>query len=511
MAKVFFSWLGETELQNLLEVGDGKKERSGIFKAIKEYGFEETYLFGNLSKMSKSLRGKGQGGYWCPYTAENFSKAREILQSESSGIVTLVPPLRLNSPTNLQEIYKATIEQVERSAPGKEVYYHYNSGTSAMTIVWVFLFTRFPGKFIETKFPSSAGKLIDELTIPFDISLEFISVKNTDSFFRNEFALTPEFKAILGRSKEFIEAKEKAQSFAVHDLHVVLEGESGTGKGEFAKAIHSASQRKNGPFEAVNCGAIPRDLVESELFGAEKGGFTGAVKGPGAFQRANNGTLFLDEIGDLHLDHQVKVLRAIPENNRPGEVRRVGGARPEPVNVRIIAATNKPLQEMMGKGLFRHDLFYRLAILCISLPPLRARQGDVGLLLDHFLGFWKERLKRPEKIISKKAKLFLIDYPWPGNVRQLMNAVKRMIIAGDCDSISLEEAMAAVKGAPAGIGVLDKPLSQCQEALDEVERHYIQRALAQCGNKISEAFQLLGFENRRTFENHMKKLNIKIP
>ena len=230
------------------------------------------------------------------------------------------------------------------------------------------------------------------------------------------------FEDILGEGETIQKVKRYASKVARNDSTILIIGESGTGKELFARAIHSNSKRASSPFIAINCAAIPETLLESELFGYDDGAFSGAKKGgkPGKFEIANGGTLFLDEIGDMPLHMQAKILRVIQE----GIVERVGSIKTLPVNVRIIAATNKNLDQLVKDGAFRSDLFYRLNVVPIFIPPLRERKGDVECLCNYFLKKYNSKMKRSFEAFSFQAMTMLEDYHWPGNVRELQNAVE---------------------------------------------------------------------------------------
>jgi DNA-binding NtrC family response regulator len=215
-----------------------------------------------------------------------------------------------------------------------------------------------------------------------------------------------------------------------NEATVLILGESGTGKELVARAIHKEGARKDKPFVSLNCAAIPDNLLESELFGYEKGAFTGAVNQKiGKFEQADGGTIFLDEIGDMNIATQAKILRVLEER----EVVRIGGLGPIKVNVRVIAATNKDLQEEVAVGTFREDLYYRLNVVPITLPPLRERTEDIPLLIKHFLLKYSEEYNKPVKTISESLLELLKDYPWPGNVRELRNIIERMVVLGEKD------------------------------------------------------------------------------
>lgn len=227
---------------------------------------------------------------------------------------------------------------------------------------------------------------------------------------------------IIGRSLAINLVKERAKQFARGNSTILLQGESGTGKEVFARAIHSASRCAEGPFIAINCAALPENLIESELFGYEDGAFTGAVKGGkvGKFELADGGTLFLDEIGEFPLHLQAKLLRALQER----KIQRIGGSREIPVTVRIIAATNRNLEELVSKGDFREDLFYRLSVIPLEIPPLRERKGDISDLAEYYLRIHAKALGKELFGFEKRAINYLCDYDWPGNIRELQNTIE---------------------------------------------------------------------------------------
>jgi DNA-binding NtrC family response regulator len=304
-----------------------------------------------------------------------------------------------------------------------------------------------------------------------------------------------------------------AKRIAVLDVPVLVLGETGTGKELFAEAIHAASPRSGHVFVAVNCGAISPDLASSELFGHKRGAFTGAVaERRGHFQEASGGTLFLDEVGDLPADTQAHLLRAL----QTGEVTPLGASKPVKVNVRIIAATHRDLASDVAAGRFREDLFHRLAVGILRLPPLRERDRDVAVLIDHFLAQINADAKgRPEaqdKKLSDGARKVLLTYPWPGNVRELYHTLVRASIWSQGATIGVEDARSALLQIQRQCDtVLGRPLTQgfdLKELLDEVARNYIARALKQSGDRKSVAAELLGFPNYQTFGNWMKRLGV---
>jgi DNA-binding NtrC family response regulator len=265
----------------------------------------------------------------------------------------------------------------------------------------------------------------------------------------------------------------------------------------------------------VNCGAIPPDLVESELFGHEKGAFTGAAeRRAGYFENADGGTLFLDEIGELPLAAQVKLLRALQE----GEVRRLGGKEAKKVDVRVIAATNRDLLDQVSGGRFRADLFYRLAVAVIKLPPLRDREGDISLLMDRLLAqINKESDSEPgykDKVLSPGAKKLLLRHTWPGNVRELLNTLRRAAIWSQAVEIQADDIKDALFPENSSQqAILERPLGDAcnlPDILQEVARHYLERAIAESGGNKSIAAKLVGLRSYQTFTNWLTKYRVRV-
>lgn len=306
------------------------------------------------------------------------------------------------------------------------------------------------------------------------------------------------FDNIIGQTETIKETIIEAQDYARIDSPLLIFGETGTGKELFAQAVHNASFRHNKPFVAFNCAAIPENLLESELFGYVAGAFTGAAKGKaGLFEQAHEGTIFLDEIGEISLDIQVRLLRVLQER----KVRRIGDDKITPVDVRIIVATNKDLYQLVEKGDFRKDLFYRINVLNLNIPPLRQRRNDIPLLVDYFIAEFNSRLKRVIKNPGPEIMKILSNYDWPGNVRQLENAVERLVVRAKGKEIPrrlVKETISSLEGSPTkGIKAdgklngknkislsLGKPLSEMEkEIIDQVVR-------AEGGNKSAAAKRL---------------------
>jgi two-component system NtrC family response regulator len=315
---------------------------------------------------------------------------------------------------------------------------------------------------------------------------------------QQEFA-TEGFADMLGKSPAIKQVFSTIRKLDNADASVLVLGESGTGKEVVALTIHRRGPRAKGPFVAINCGAIPETLIESELFGHERGAFTGAhTARPGRVEMAEGGTLFLDEIGELPLAMQVKLLRFLQEQ----QIERIGGRKPIQVNTRVIAATNVNIEKAMTEGTFREDLYYRLAVVVIKLPPLRERDTDVVVLAEAFLKRFGSEQGKGRLKFSKEALIALQQYSWPGNVRELENRVKRAVIMCEDQRVTPEN-LSLVSGSAGGALNL-------REARDQLERDMLTKALRRHRGKISPAAAELGI-SRPTFYEMMEKLGIQKP
>jgi DNA-binding NtrC family response regulator len=311
--------------------------------------------------------------------------------------------------------------------------------------------------------------------------------------------------AILGSSPAIARVFDVIARVAESSATVLVTGESGTGKELVARSLHHASRRRGRPFVAVNCAALPEHLLESELFGHERGAFTGAVSQRlGRFERADSGTLFLDEIGDMSLVLQAKILRALEEH----EIERLGGAKPVPVDVRVVAATNRALGERIAGGEFREDLYYRLAVVTLELPPLRERGDDLEPLALHFAGFFARAYERPVRRISVEALRKLRAHAWPGNVRELRNVLDRAVLLCRGNTVMAEDLRlgndaprASPRGAEEWAGY---PPSL---SLAEVEARHIRRVLAHSGGHLGEAARVLGI-HRNTLTRKVQEYGV---
>jgi len=312
---------------------------------------------------------------------------------------------------------------------------------------------------------------------------------------------------LLGDSTPMRQLKEQIALAANANAPVLVAGERGTGKELVARAIHLGSKRADGPYEKLNCAAVPAELIESELFGHESGAFTGATKQrKGKFERASGGTLFLDEVGDMPSNMQAKLLRVLQE----GEIERVGGSELLNVDVRVVAATNKPLRKEIEEGRFRADLYDRLNVLPLRVPPLRERSEDIGLLAAHFLRQACQNNDRRGKSLSDGAMKLLQKYDYPGNVRELRNLVERIVILTPGDQITETDARALlpIAGGGGGGGGYYRPATALKSIMEEVERDLITRALEHHQGHITNTAADLGLERSHLYKK-MKALGVK--
>lgn len=495
---ILVSWIGNADLR--AANGDPNSGLGPIGQAVEAERFERIELLGN-------------------YDAAALQRYQNWLEPRSKAKVYL-HRYQLTSPINFREIYLAVVEVLEQLrkqvGPLAGLTFHLSPGTPAMQSVWILLSkTTYPARLIQTS--EEAG--LQEADIPFDIAAEFIpdvrratDQRVIEAAEGKSFPMAA-FSDIVYRGPEMKRVIAMAARAAVRSVPVLIEGESGTGKEMLAKAIHQASPRADKPCIAVNCGAIPPELVESEFFGHKKGAFSGAVESRvGHFEQADGGTLFLDEIGELPKPAQVKILRALQE----GEIVPVGESRPRKVDVRVIAATNRSLSEEVAAGRFREDLFFRLAVAVVKLPPLRARKGDLGMLIDSLL----ERVNLTaslehaggHKKISVGAKKIMLEHSWPGNIRELFNTLLRATVWTDGDVINeemmREAILAPVASLTQGSNILKQELGDgfsLEKVMGTVARHYLERASTEAQGNKTKAAKLVGFSNYQTFSNWMEK------
>jgi len=501
MAKILMCWIGITDIraaESADEVGLGP-----IAQTLNTFEYDKIVLLNNFP----------------PERIANFVR---WIKARSSSEISIWQK-ELSSPTSFGEIYQAAANVLEEltkdTAQDTDLSFHLSPGTPAMAAVWIILAkTRYPATLIESS--REAGARV--ASVPFDISADFIP----DLMRQSDERLTdlsiglppeaPEFTDIIHRSNVMERLIQKARRVAPRAVPVLIEGESGTGKELLARAIHRASPRKDKPFVAVNCGAIPAELVESELFGHERGAFTGATsRRIGYFESAEDGTVFLDEVGELPLPAQVKLLRTLQE----GEIRRIGSSQTIKVNFRVISATNRLLSEEIAKGQFRVDLFYRLAVAILNIPPIRHRPGDLSLLTDKLLDqINRESESEPgfaHKNLSANARNLLLSHLWPGNVRELLNTLRRAAIWSDGVTITVDdvrEALIYFESGEKDNKILDRPLEQgfnLTALIATVAKHYLARALDQAAGNKTRAAELLGLPSYQTLTNWLRKYGVR--
>ncbi|HEY3453338.1 MAG TPA: sigma-54 dependent transcriptional regulator [Bryobacteraceae bacterium] len=313
------------------------------------------------------------------------------------------------------------------------------------------------------------------------------------------------FENIVGRSKRLLHVLDMAARVAQHDSTVLLLGETGTGKELLARAIHQNGRRKNKPFVTINCGAIPKELLESELFGFTRGAFTGAhTAKAGKIEMADGGTLFLDEVGELPLDMQVKLLRLLQN----GEIEKLGSTAQAVVDVRVIAATNRNLPAMIEDGAFREDLYYRLAVIPLALPPLRERKEDIPELVQHLLRKLKARHGHPDLTMAPALISHLCNYRWPGNVRELENVLERMLVLSSGNQIGVSDLPDEMKQTPPAQGSFLFDLPENGISLEGVERELLLRAIEKFNGNQTQAARFLDI-SRRTLIYRMEKHGLR--
>jgi transcriptional regulator with PAS, ATPase and Fis domain len=494
MVRLLLSWIGNRDREATREVA---YELGPIAQAATKREFDEIHLLSDFPE------------------AEAEAYARWLRSKTTISVFIHLAPL--SGPTRHREIYVAATKLCDELTAARPqqvaLTFHLSPGTPAMHAVWLLIAKgRYPAELLE----SSRDHGVESVDVPFDIASELIPMLDRRLTELSE-GNPPEavaFGDIYYRSREMTRVVQQAQRVATKMVTVVIEGESGTGKELFARAIHHASGRR-GRFVAVNCGAIPRELVEAELFGHEAGAFTGASrKRAGVFEAASGGTLFLDELGELPREMQVKLLRVLQE----GEVTRVGGTDPVKLDVRVVAATNRSLQQEVAAGNFREDLYYRLAVAILQLPPLRERRGDLGVLVDNLLARVNQensvdpRFK--QKKLSPGARNLLLQHPWPGNVRELVNVLRRVTLWSDEDVISTDDVRMSL-GSPIGTArsdILNRPLGDglnIRKLIDEVARHYLVRAMEEADGNKTRAAGLVGLSSYQTLSNWLRTYKVK--
>jgi len=495
--RILFAWVGNHDFLAAKE--DNANNLGPIGQVLAERQFDELHLFCNY----KPAEGEAYIAW--------LKASKDLLPLPAIEL----HPAKLSSPTAHREIYDFALATCRTVIGTRDcnVTFHLSPGTPSMHAMWVIIAkTQIKASLLE----SSPQAGVKSVTIPFDISAELIpDIRDAQLIdaIAHPSRSRAKFDQIIHRSAEMARVIDDAAFIAPRNVPVLIEGESGTGKELFAKAIHAASER-TGKFRALNCGAIPHELVEAELFGAVRGAFTGAsTTRKGAFESANGGTLFLDELGELPLQAQVKLLRALQE----GEVVPVGSTEPIKIDVRIIAATNRSMTDEVAAGRFREDLFYRLAVAVLKLPPLRERKGDLTLLMDRLFATQTAKHRLLDKKLSAGARNLVLTHPWPGNVRELENTIIRAILWSRAPTISMDDMRRAIikppRGAHGGAGdILHRPLGdtlKLPDLIEEVAQHYLMRAMEEAGGVKSRATKLVGAPSYQTFDNWLTKYHVR--
>lgn len=499
MNPVLISWIGATDLKASKEKDTAGAPPGPLLAALKEYKFSAVELIYN-------------------YPENEVLPYLQWIQSFVQASIS-VQFIKLKSPVDFEEVHKAAskhLDYVMQKHPEAELVIHLSPGTPTMAAIWMLLGkTRYPARFIQ----SSLEEGVKTVEIPFDISAEFLPlvVAKSDTALQQliEAPVKPDaaFESIITQNPSIEKLKYRATQLAVRNLPVLIIGETGTGKELFARAIHNASPRRDKPFLTVNCGAIPGQLADSTLFGHVKGAFTGAVSDKeGYFESANGGTLFLDEFGELTPEIQVRLLRVLQN----GTLVRVGDTKETSVDVRLIVATNKDLIKEVAAGNFREDLYYRVAIGILQLPPLRERTGDIGLLCETLLKRINDELGdqsgKQHKKISTKAKNIILNYHWPGNIRELYATLLRASLWSTGELISDSDITEALFQQPSkNESILFRDINKdfnIQDVMASVAKHYIERALSKHHGNKTRAAEDLGLKNYQTLSNWMSKYGI---
>ena len=348
---------------------------------------------------------------------------------------------------------------------------------------------------------------IDELRLIAKHAFEKLSLVEENARLRSEIDRLGSMGKIIGRSQEMKQVFNKIEKVGPSDVTVLIQGESGSGKELVAKEIHKKSSRKNHPMIIMNCAALPETLIESELFGHEKGAFTGATERRlGKFELADKGTIFLDEIGDMSPNTQAKVLRILQEQS----FERLGGTETLRVDVRLISATHKNLFKGIKEGNFREDLYYRLKVVEILLPPLRNRREDIIILTDKFIQYFSEKHRKGVKSISNEAVKYFTRYPWPGNVRELQNVIESAVVMASSETLEISDFPEEIRNSESNSS-LDYNLhfrDAKKIVVEAFERDFVSRKLAENKGNISKAAEALGM-HRQSLQHKLKELNMK--
>lgn len=523
--RILFSWIGHADLR-AMAADLPSDQQEGVLKGLNP---------------PKPLPGQ-TGPLKCLLNQEVFDEVHLLTDHAASknqpfvkwlGGSPILHNVKIANPTDYAEIFRvvdaqlASVVNVPR-ADRLDLCMHLSPGTPAMTAIWLLLGK---SKYHPTTFFQTHDRKAWVTEVPFDLVVDFVPqvLRDADAKLQALAGQSPQevqgFENIVGNSRSIRVAVGRARRAARREVSVLLLGESGTGKEMFAKAIHEASLRWGKKFVAINCAAISRELLESELFGHKKGAFTGAVENrDGAFKEADGGTLFLDEIGECDLAMQAKLLRVLqPPDDAPCHrtFHRVGDSKPLKSDVRIVAATNQDLLRAVAENRFRADLYYRLAVITVKLPPLRERREDVASIVGSLMERINRNFERQEpgyrhKKISGAAMEFVRKHPWPGNIRQLFNTLMQAAVMTDGEVIERPDVADAVAEVPGKttVDLLELPLGESfslEHHLEGIQRHYLRRAMEEAGGVKKRAAELLGYRNYQTLAAQLERLEIDPP
>lgn len=489
MQKSLISWIGGNDLDAV------KNDHLGpILRTLQEFKFDEIHLLFNYP--------------------ENVVESYITWLSSKINLKIFQYKCDLSSPINFGEIYEhadLVLSKFNEQHAFPEILL--SPGTPAMQAVWILLGkTKYPTKFIQ----ASLEQGVQNIEIPFQIAAEYtpsiqkLSNQSVQQLQNHNETDGGGLEDIKTQNPIIKAIKKQAAILSGFDIPVLITGETGTGKELFARAIHHNSTRAEKPFIAVNCGALPEELVDSLLFGHKRGAFTGAQQEHlGFFREADGGTIFLDEFGDLPAFAQVKLLRVLQE----GIVTPIGSSQEIEINVRVIAATHKNLIGMIADGTFREDLFYRISVGVLNIPPLRDREGDLLLLADEILN----AIKTKESLLNNKyfsvsAKNIILQHSWPGNVREMQSTIMRAALWSTGDQINdMDLSNAIINKETKASELANQDIGQGIDINNEISvfiSNYIRKALSKSGNNKTKAAQLLGLKNYQTLNNWIEKYGI---
>jgi transcriptional regulator with PAS, ATPase and Fis domain len=521
--RILVTWVGHTDLnawsrnakltaslqESIKIILKGKNPADGdgpIKTLLDEEAFTQVHLIGNYDRA----------------LLQQFSKWLKVTAT--------IHTADIKNPTDHARIFQVVDPILEslKLERGDELCFHLSPGTPAMASIWVLLGkSKYPATLFQTHFDfETKVNHVVKTEIPFDISVDVLPqfMREPDRLMQHLQSHSPQetlgFESIIGDSEAIRLAVGRAQRAAIHDVPILILGESGTGKEMFADAIHKASGRRQENLYSINCAAISKELIESELFGHIKGAFTGADKDrKGLLEQADGGTLFLDEVGECDLGLQAKLLRALQPPHDKGPCYRVfrpvGATEDRISDVRIVAATNRDLTNMVQQGTFREDLLYRLATITVKLPPLRERGKDVMSLAETMLVGINDQFRKAlgkayvPKILSANAKKFVRKHDWPGNVRELRNVLLQSAVMSIDKAITEQDIASALSQLPntrMGASDVDKPLGDgfdLEAHLDQIRKRYLDRAMHQANGVKNKAVELLGYNSHQVLTGHL--------